>query len=123
MSAEELKRVTGVSAKQYKKVPWHSTELLIKQLITPKEYIEMIHNILNDCQTPDGNVAFEMVDFAIRVNTIAAYAFVDLPKDPNDLYYIVYASNLYDTICKYANKGQIESISKTIAMYAGNVGE
>lgn len=119
LSTNELKRITGVSQKQYKQVPWHTTTVTLKQLLTIQEYMETIQNIFHDCKTPDDGVAIELLDFATRVNIIAAYSFVKLPDNIDDLYYFVYASDLYDLICSNANISQIESIKQAVKLSVG----
>lgn len=114
VTANTLKRIAGVSGKQYKKVQWHTTEVIIKPLLSIGEYADVIRHIIKDCSSPDGSCAIELVDFSIRVNIISSYAFVDLPKEINDMYYIVYASDLFDLVCANVNKGQLESIIKLI---------
>lgn len=119
VTASTLKRVAGVSGKQYKKVPWHSTTLTIKQTLTVKEYIDTIHSIIQSCMTPDETCAVELLDFAIRSNVISSYAFVDLPESLEDMFYIVYSSDLYETIYKNVNSNQVNSIKETVIRMIG----
>lgn len=116
LSTNELKRITGVSQKQYKQVPWHTTTVVIKRLLTINEYMDTIQGIIKDCRTPDDGIAIELLDFATRINIISAYAFVELPKNIDELYYIVYASDLYDLVCSVANTSQIDSIKKSVSL-------
>ena len=39
----EVLRVTGISGKQYKSVPWHSAQIIIKPLLTMPEYVDTVH--------------------------------------------------------------------------------
>ncbi len=117
LSVNEVRRITGLSGKQYKKVVWHTSEIIVKQILTIKEYMDVVHNILNSCQDPEGNAAPELLDFAIRINIISAYGFVQMPEDIDTLYYVAYASDLYDTICSAINKGQLEAIKQSVMLY------
>lgn len=117
LSLNNLKRVVGVSAKHNKKVQWHSSEITIKQLLSAQEYIAVTQDILRDCLAPDGTVAIELIDFAIRANIVAAYAYVELPTEFEELYYVLYASDLYDKVCSVANKAQIAAIKSSIDMH------
>ena len=83
------------------------------------EYFDTIQNILTDIEKDDGSVAIEFIDFAIRTNIIVSYAFVDLPMESDDLFRVVYCSDLYDVVCSYANKAQINSIKKAVMMSIG----
>lgn len=118
LTENDLKRVVGISGKQYKTVQWHTSELVIKQILTVEEYMATVNNILHDCKAPNSDdVAVELIDFAIKANIISAYSFVELPKDINSMYYIVYASDLYETVLSQANKKQIESIIDSVMLY------
>lgn len=119
LSVNELKRVTGISQKQYKQVAWHTTTVVIKQLLTVKEYIDTVHNIFRYCKTPDGEVVVALLDFATRVSIISSYSFVNLPDSIDDLYYFAYASDLYELIYRNANKAQVDSIRETIKLMIG----
>jgi len=119
LSTNELRRITGVSQKQNKSVHWHTATIIVKQLLSIREFIDVVRKIIADCKTQDGEVELELLDFATRVNIIAYYAFIDLPKDIDELYYVVYASDLYDVVCSVANKEQVNSIKNAISMIIG----
>lgn len=119
VTASTLKRIAGVSGKQYKKVTWHSTTLTIKQTLTIKEYIDTVHSIIQSCMTPEETCAVELLDFAIRLNIISSYAFVELPESLEDMFYIVYSSDLYETVCKNVNNSQVASIKDTVIRMIG----
>ena len=113
----DVMRIVGASGKQYKKVMWHTSEILVRHVISFEEYINMIHRILNECQDEDGIASPEMMDFSIRVNVIMEYALVQLPNDMDQLYYVVYSSDLYDTICSVVSEGQLKEIRETVDTY------
>ena len=119
VTASTLKRIAGVSGKQYKKVTWHSTTLTIKQTLTIKEYIDTVHSIIQSCMTPEETCAVELLDFAIRLNIISSYAFVELPEPLEDMFYIIYSSDLYETVCKNVNNSQVTSIKDTVIRMIG----
>lgn len=118
ITANQLMRIAGVSAKQYKKVPWHTTTLTIRQLLPAKDFVSLIKDIITDCESPEGELKLELLDFSIRVNIITAYALsIELPKEPDDLYYIAYASDLYKTVCSNINQEQLTSVLQTVDLY------
>ena len=122
LSVNNLMRVVGLSGARNKKVQWHSSEITIRQLLTIQEFIELVRKILDDCRTPDGGIAIELIDFSTRVNIISAYAYVDLPENSEKLYYVVYGSDLYDKVCSVANKAQLESIAQSVRICADHIG-
>lgn len=119
VTASALKRIAGVSGKQYKKVPWHSTTITIRQTLTLKEYIDTIHSIIQSCMTPEETCAIELLDFAIRLNIISSYAFVELPESLEDIFYIVYSTDLYEVVSKSVSNSQVESIKHTVNKMIG----
>ena len=107
-------RVTGVSQKQFKTIHWHTATIVVKQILPIDEYIETIHKIITDCRTKEDNVAVELLDFSIRANIVSSYAFIELPDDIEELYYVLYASDLYNVICSNINRCQVDSIINTV---------
>lgn len=114
LSANDVKRIAGISGRQYKKVQWHSAEIIVRPFLTIDEYMEVVRQIMRDCKGPDGKIVLELIDFAIRMNVICAYAAVELPDNMRDLYYIIYTSDLYNTIISAVNKNQIEEIASAV---------
>jgi len=117
LSVNNLLRISGAKGKSYQKVQWHTDTVIMKHTLEAPEFISVVLDTVNDCKSPDGDIAPELVDFALRVNIIAAYAFVELPEDGKLLYYVAYASDLYDTIYKNANSAQIDAIRDAVNMY------
>ena len=70
---------------------------------------------------PGGDVAVELLDFSERLHIITAYAYVDMPEDFKQLYYIVYNSDLYDTVIKYVNVNQVQAIHDAVRMISTGV--
>ena len=65
---------------------------------------------MKDCIGDDYSKSFMLLDFSFRVNIINAYAYVDLPTDIDTLYYIIYASDLFEIVYKRTNPAQIDAI-------------
>lgn len=107
-----------MTQKQSKKVVWHTSEVLIKHLLTLSEFVSTVRKIIDNCKSPDGKIAVELLDFSTRVGIITSYASVHVPEDINELYYIAYASGLYELICKNANESQICSVINTVHIMA-----
>lgn len=119
VTANALKRVAGVSGRQHKKVPWHSTTIIVKQILPMNDFMTLVKHIIDDCSNEDEGVAVGLVDFAFKVNVVASYAFIELPKDINDAYYIIYVSDLFDTICNAINRNQLNAIVNAIEGITG----
>lgn len=117
LSLNDIKRIVGVPHEQIKKVFWHNKEISILKSLSFKQYIRTIQSILRDCKNDDGYIIPELVDFATRANVIAAYALIEQPEVIDDLYYLVYSSDLYDFIYKNVNQRQVDAIFDAIKIY------
>ena len=116
LSSGGVMRAAGVSGKQNKTVRWHNEELTIRQYLPFKDYMQVIQYICDDIKGASDGPNLELVDFATKVNIIQAYAYIDLPTNLEDLYYVVYGSDLYDIIYKTASSKQIDEITYTIRL-------
>lgn len=119
LSKNDVLRITGVSGKQYKTVRWHDAQIVIKPILDMRSFIDTVRLILAECTAPDGSISKELIDFSTRVHIIAAYSFVEMPDDLDQVYYIVYQSDLYDMILKTANSAQINAIIRTVQSFIG----
>lgn len=119
VTASTLKRIAGVSGKQYKKVTWHSTTITVKQFLPINDYMNLVKHIIDDCSDNDDGVVVGLVDFAFKVNVVASYSFIELPKDINDMYYIICVSDLFETISSAINRNQLNSIANIVEGVTG----
>lgn len=116
----DIKKVMGTWSGRTKTIQWHTVSFDVKPMLTVQEFITTIRSIIDDCRSADGQeFAVELLDFSIKTNIIAAYAYIELPDDINELFNIVYLSDLYETICRIANNKQISAIEKAAKMLAG----
>lgn len=121
LSANELSRVVGVWGKQYQTVQWHSAQLVVKHSLSINDYIGLVRGIVRDCRPNGGEAAYELFDFSVRLNTVLYYAFVELPEDIERTFYILYNSDLFDVVCKYANTKQIDAAKSSAREILGHV--
>ena len=117
ISAIKLNKIINTIDMKPKVVDWHGLQLEVRPIITAKEYMSLVHSIVDDCKAPDEGCAVELVDFAIKANIIATYTNVELPNDLQDLYNVVYASDLYDIVCTVVKQSQIEAIYRAVNLY------
>ena len=114
VTQKELQKIVKFSNDQYKTFPWHITSLTVIPFLDLNTYLSTINSIIADCRGPDGNIMVELVPFSIRLHIINAYSFVDLPEDINEIYYIVYNSDLYETVINNVNCSQVDSIINSV---------
>lgn len=118
ITENDIRKIAGAPENKYRTIRWHTKEIVVKRILTIEEYMRAVNNIMNDCRNPNGeDIAIELIDFAIRANIISSYAFIELPKEIDALYYTVYSSDLYDAVCANVNKTQVDSIIKSVMLY------
>lgn len=113
LSSSELMHIAGDHDKHIRILRWHNTNISIRKIITLDEFVETVMNIVDTCIRDNGDVSIELFDFSMRVNIVGAYAYVSLPEDLEDLYYLMYSSDLFDFICENANNAQIAAIKSS----------
>lgn len=106
----KVRSVVGQRRIKYRKIVWHTAEMYVKTFLSLDEYKDLIDSIIQACTADDGERIYELVDFATRVNIIVAYALIELPEEIDELYYTVYESDLFQTVCKNVNHDQIDAI-------------
>ena len=89
---------------------WHGRVITIKYLLPIDEMCSTIRNIQEMCLSKDGEFIAEFLDYAIRLNIVTSYAYIEMPDDFEEMYKLIYHSDLYEAVLSNANKKQIESI-------------
>lgn len=121
LPASKVRSVVGLRRVQYRKVVWHTAELWVRTLLDTQGYNNLISSIVEYCGRVDDAVELAMVDFATKLNIIIAYALVDLPDDIDDMYRVIYDSDLFKTVCTNVNSNQIQSVLNFVNAYYGVV--
>lgn len=123
LSLDSVRKVTGstlsLRRNRHKKITWHSAELCLRAFLPFDEYRQVINSIVEYCLSPDGEIMYEYVDFATRLAIITSYALIELPEDFDELYFIVYESDLYQTVCSHVNKDQVSAILSAVKSSLG----
>ena len=112
--ADAVRRVTDIAVKQHKKIVWRTVDIVVRYSLPMNEYYDTIRTIIEDCTDPENGFIFAVFDFAFRANIISMYSNVELPSERVEMFDAVYATDLYDTVCKNANAGQIKSIEAAV---------
>lgn len=116
VSADDLIRIANLRAQPYKLINWHGVKIQVRHTLSPHEYMAVVQNILDMCRAPDGSIAVELLDCATKIMVIGVFASVSVPNDFENIFRIVYDSDLYDVIYEAANKKQIEAIIQSVKL-------
>lgn len=96
-------------------VNWHGKIIEVRTLLSQEEEIRTIHEIVSLCvDDNDGSVAIELLEFYIRFKIICSYAKVSFPENLDDIYKLVYHSDLYKYIIDNVNNTQVNNIINSV---------
>ena len=116
ISAAQLQMQASPAGKQYKRIEWHNhLQLYVRPILSMREMVDTVRGIIGSVVDHEKEIYRpEMLDFAIRVWTVMSYALVELPDDAEEQYYLLYTTDLYDTVKKYINSGQFDAILSAV---------
>lgn len=96
-------------------VNWHGKIIEVRTLLSQEEEIRTIHEIISLCvDDDDGSVAIELLEFYIRFKIICSYAKVSFPENLDDIYKLVYHSDLYKYVVDNVNSTQVNNIINSV---------
>ena len=96
-------------------VNWHGKIIEMKTLLSQEEEISVIHEIISLCvDDSDGKVNIELLEFYIRLVIICSYAKVSFPENSDDIYKLVYYSDLYKYVIENVNDVQVNNIINSV---------
>ncbi len=124
--AELCKLTAGEAAKiassiniSPKVIQWRTKRITVRPLLSFAETVQIVNNVMDACiDKSTGYFIPETLDFALRLNIVSMYASVEIPENMEQQYILLYATDLYDTVLNYVNKGQIEAIKSAINICA-----
>lgn len=112
---EILKATRTFHGKDYR-VQWRGMNLVVKKLLSMDEMAVMFSDIMNECTIGINEVAYILLDYSFRKHVILYYSNAILPDNPDDINYIIYETDLFDTVCSHANSDQVMAIKKSIGL-------
>jgi len=114
VATNTLMRVAGSKAREEKTVLWHGVKIVVRPFLSFGEYLSAVRSILDSCCGEDGVPHREVFDISARSSIVSAYALVRLPSSMDDVSYLLFASDLYDTIISNVCSAQVESILQSV---------
>ena len=118
LTADDIRQIAGYPDANRTAVQWHSKRILVAPYLGIHAFLELIHRTLDDCCSEDQRFAPELLDFAFRINVISAYAIVTMPTDIDELFFLAYQTDLYDTVCAHISKSQLMAAKDTVRFMA-----
>ena len=104
----------------FKHVEWRGVEFIVRPMLSLAESTMFVNSVVDSCCHKE-TMTFvpEVFAFAIRVNTILRYTNINLPKDAETQYKIVFQTDLFDCVRENINIEQYDSIVDAAYMYFG----
>ena len=109
LKEKDIYTVAHANWNQYENVNWHAFSFTVRKYITAYEVESTIDHILNMCNTENGFMP-HLLDFAYRIGVIVTFSCVELPVDYEERHFVLYNTDLFDTICKHINADQLNEI-------------
>lgn len=121
-----MERLRQITQEQLKKalspirrtLIWHGITVSVLTLLPLDDVPKFVRAVIDGCysKTTQSFVP-ELKDFIFRMNVVSRYACVDLPTDLDELYTILYNTDLYDKLIEVINAGQLKALDEAVNTY------
>lgn len=89
---------------------WFDIEVTIKRNLSMTEMMQFVQDVVNMCFTTAGTYIPEVMDFAIKSGILTYYANFTLPDNLEKQYWLTYATDAVDMVCKHINMVQLQEM-------------
>lgn len=89
---------------------WFDIEVTIKRNLSMPEMMQFVQDVVDMCFTTDGTYIPEVMDFAIKSGILTYYANFTLPDNLEKQYWMTYATDAVDMVCKHINMIQLQEM-------------
>lgn len=96
-----------------RRIQWRGLDVIIRSMIDLPEIPSFFSSVMSACYDEEHDLFMpEMLDFAVRANTVLRYSNIILPDDAEEQYRILYGTDLFQTVKDNICFDQVESIIK-----------
>ena len=92
------------------KVEWRGIEVEVKKVLSLKEMIVFVEDIVEACFGKDGMFLPQAETFAIKSGVLSHYAGFAMPESLEKQYELVMNTDAYDVVVEYVDEVQLEDI-------------
>lgn len=89
---------------------WFDIDVTIKRNLSMPEMMQFVQDVVDMCFTTDGTYIPEVMDFAIKSGILTYYANFTLPDNLEKQYWLTYATDAVDMVCKHINMIQLQEM-------------
>lgn len=114
MKSDKLMEIVR-SKNVYSKVVWNGVTLNVQHTLSLPEMMNFVDAVSKLCFAEDtGAYIPEVKDFGIKTYILEMYAGIEMPKSTNDMYDLLYRTDIVYTIIDNINKVQLDEIVQAI---------
>lgn len=96
-------------------INWNGGKLCIKRVLSVSEMLSFVANVVDGCFNGDNNeYTPELMDFVFLREVLDKYTNVDIPTDIEDLYALLYQTDLIDVVLDNVNGRQFNKMYAAI---------
>ena len=122
ITENEFESAAGVNGDDIGGFSWNGLQITTRPALTLHEVSEFVNSVFGSCYDAEHDVLMpEVIDFAIRVNTVLRYSNVRLPADTEKQYMLMYRSGFYEELVKHICSAQVEAVRETVRLLYENM--
>lgn len=110
ISINALEKVAQENFQNVVTEQWFDLDVTIKHNLSMTEMMQFVRDIVDMCFTTNGEYVPETMDFAIKSGVLIYYANFTLPDGLEKQYWLTYATDAVDMVCKHINMVQLQEI-------------
>ena len=115
ISTEELEQVLEDTYTPVSTTEWNGLELMVKRTITLAETMEFVKFVTDICFADETNEYIpEVRDYAIKLFVLEHYTNLELPKETENKYAIIYQTDIIPTVLNMLDGQQFNDIIRAI---------
>lgn len=101
-----------------------TNDFVVKDHLSFDEMMHFVDNVVTSCfDTKTGEYRPEVMDFAIRINTLRCYTDIELPTSMDEKYEMAVASGIVEEVLEYINRPQYLNMVSSIEAKVQNVAD
>lgn len=115
MKSDNLMKFVRDNYQKYNKVSWNGIELTIKESLSFSEMMSFVDSVTKLCFAEEtGAYLPEVKDFGIKTYILEKYACIDINRPADELYELIYNSDLVYFVIGHVNGRQLDEIVQSI---------
>lgn len=115
INSTELLNITRNTYKPHKTVSWNGIDITIKHTLPLHQVMSFVDAVSKLCFTEDtGAYLPEVKDFGIKACILEMYANIELSKSTEEVYELIYCSDIVSVVMANVNQVQLSEIANAI---------